>query len=352
MKFRVPLPVYYKIYKTLGSGRGKYYALRLVKLLRLRDLLVRMDPIWACNLRCAMCYFSKNRERGHDTKAMAVPFFEKIANDIFPRTRLLFFGCGAEPLMSRDFTRYAAIIGRHNIPFVSLLTNGQLLNREIVGSLLENRFNELTISVDGATKPTYEGIRSGASFERLLENLHLADAMKGRTGKRGLLNLRFTFIAMKRNIDELTPLVDLAARYRVSSIRVRSLGTWDGALDYAGETLPPPVYLESCRRARESAQRQRISFLYEGMYDHRPASEGNRTLHTRYACVDPFYKLIIRNDGKMRYCPELPWEHGDFARQSYREMERSDVLKIARQRLAGCPEQSCLTVCQGKFPGI
>lgn len=352
MKFRVPLPVYYKIYKAIGSGRVKFYALGLVKMLGLRDLLVRMDPIWACNLRCKVCYFSKTRDRDHDTKAMTVPFFEKIAADVFPRTRLLFIGCGAEPLMARDFTRYAAIIGRHKVPFVSLLTNGQLLNREIVESLLENRFNEVTISIDGATRQTYEGIRIGASFERLMNNLELVNTLKGLGGKRGQLNLRFTFIAMKRNIDELPLLVDLAARYRVASIRVRSLETWGGELDSSAEMLPEPIYLGSCQKARESARRQGISLFYEGMYDKQPAPEGAREFHTPYACIDPYYKLIIRNDGKMRYCPALPWEHGDFTRQSYREMERSDVLKDARRRLASCPEQSCLTVCKGRFPGI
>lgn len=352
MKLKVPLPVYYRVYKLLGRGRGRYYALRLVRLLGLRDLLVRMDPNWVCNLKCAMCYFSTTRVFGHDTKSMSIPLFTKIADDVFPRTRLLFFGCGAEPLMSRDFSQYAAIIGRHKVPFVSLLTNGQLLNAENIGSMIESRFNEITISVDGATAQTYESIRVGGRFERLLDNLRLANEMKTRLGRKGLLNLRFTFTAMRRNIAELPLLVELAARHRVASIRVRSLGSWGGALDFANEKLPPAVYQEACHNAQALARSKGIAFLFEGMYEGEPAADGDAGWLRPHACIDPHYKLIIRNDGKMRYCPLLPWEHGDFTRQSYREMEHSPVMRAAGRALARTPQQSCLMVCKGRFPGI
>jgi sulfatase maturation enzyme AslB (radical SAM superfamily) len=109
---------------------------------------------------------------------LGIALFQKIADDIFPKTRLLFLGCGAEPLMAPLFTQYATIVGKSRIPFVGLVTNGQLLKENITVSLIKNRFNEAIVSVDGAERGTYEDIRRGGSFDRLLQNLEVFNNVK------------------------------------------------------------------------------------------------------------------------------------------------------------------------------
>ena len=75
-----------------------------------------------------------------------------------------------EPLLHPDIDkmiRYAKEIGVHE---VALNTNGQLLTREMIDKLSLAQLDWLIISIDGATKSTYETIRKGGDFETLYKN--------------------------------------------------------------------------------------------------------------------------------------------------------------------------------------
>ena len=53
-----------------------------------------------------------------------------------------------------------------------VITNFLLLDEKIMKFIIKNKIN-LVISVDGATKDTYEQIRKGASFDKIISNLNI-----------------------------------------------------------------------------------------------------------------------------------------------------------------------------------
>ncbi|MGW8272841.1 MAG: radical SAM/SPASM domain-containing protein [Thermodesulfovibrionales bacterium] len=344
MNLRFDLPFYYWLYKKVGTGRARYYGLRAFKLLRRRYLLVKLDVNWCCNLKCISCYFSEKRNTSADTKAMSPELFDKIARDIFPRTRVLYLGCGAEPLLSPHIKDYMNIAGRYRIPVVALLTNGTLLREDIISSALSNRFNQVEISIDAAHKSTYESIRIGGRFERLLENLETLKRAREKNRSHPM-DVRFNFTAMRRNISELGDLVDLAARYNVSSIRIRQLMDWGGIVDHAAEKLSRQEYLQMIAQVKQKATECGVLLLYEGMYDKDPLCAKER-LHN-YSCIDPFYKIMVKGDGKMRCCGFSHFDQGDFKEQTYDEMVKGPVLSEVRRLLREAPEESCLRRCKG-----
>ena len=76
-----------------------------------------------------------------------------------------------EPLLHPhidEMIRYAKDIGVHE---VSLNTNGLLLDRSMIYRLSVAGLDWLIISVDGATKLTYETIRKGGNFDILWKNV-------------------------------------------------------------------------------------------------------------------------------------------------------------------------------------
>ena len=74
----------------------------------------RFDPNWICNLRCRMCYFSAENYNSEMIQPMSTVLFDKIASDLFPRTKILFLGCGAEPLIVESLFNIPKI--QHKIP--------------------------------------------------------------------------------------------------------------------------------------------------------------------------------------------------------------------------------------------
>ena len=76
-----------------------------------------------------------------------------------------------EPLLHKEIgkmVRYAKAMG---VIDVRLNTNGTLLDRETAIDLADAGLDYLIISVDGATKETYEKIRIGGNFEDLVNNI-------------------------------------------------------------------------------------------------------------------------------------------------------------------------------------
>lgn len=342
------LSLYYKLYRLIENGRLRFYAIRALKALGLRYLVVKFDTNWLCNLRCRMCYFSSEGYSKNSIKPMSVEAFKKIAADVFPRTRLLFLGCGAEPLMSPAFPEYAAIAAGYKIPYVAVVTNGQLLTEEVARSMIENRFNEVIVSVDGATAETYESIRAGAKFDRLIENLTRLRDMK-RTHNSTVPFVRFNFTSMKKNIDELPRLIDLASTLDVATIRARSLQEWGGALETETQRLPDEMYVREMERAAAYGKTKHVDVLYEGVYGSPEAAQQHQVAFEPYECLVPWYHVMIRGDGKMRWCSALPFGEDDLSAQRLDEIYASAHMTALRQKLLNDPQHSCLNVCKKNF---
>src|ERR1035438_3593382 len=160
-----------RVYRHVTSRKLKALALNTMQRLGMRYLVVRMDTTNLCNLRCIMCEYSSDYLRKRAD--MDASLFDGIAADLFPRTRFLYLSCITEPLMNKQFAKIVRSAGAYRIPFTSFCTNGQLLTEEIVQTCIDSKVTEIVFSIDGATAETYEHIRRGAKWDRLLERLTL-----------------------------------------------------------------------------------------------------------------------------------------------------------------------------------
>jgi MoaA/NifB/PqqE/SkfB family radical SAM enzyme len=112
-----------------------------------------------------------------------------------------------EPLLNPDFFKMVKHCKNRGID-VSTFTNGTLITEDVATEIVSSGLKELWISIDGATAETYEDIRPGASFDRVLRGIELIVSAR-RTKKGNQLRLGLWFIAMERNIHELPLLVEL-----------------------------------------------------------------------------------------------------------------------------------------------
>src|SRR5437764_12628132 len=209
-----------RVYRNVRSRKLKALAFHAVRGAGLRHLVVRMDTINLCNLRCKMCYYSFDSHRKKEQ--MDLQLFSKIADDVFPRTRFLYLSCATEPLMNKQFSDFIAEAGKYEVPFTSFCTNGQLLTEEVAQSCVDAGISEVIFSIDGATAETYEAIRRGGKWSRLCDNLELLNSLK-RSANRRLPAVRMNFTCMQSNIHELPAMVHFAADHAAESLHVRHL---------------------------------------------------------------------------------------------------------------------------------
>jgi len=160
-----------------------------------------------------MCYYSFDYKRKKEQ--MDLPLFRKIADEVFPKTRFLYLSCATEPLMNKEFSDYLYVTGEYKVPFTSFCTNGQLITEKVVDASIRSAISEIIFSIDGATAETYEAIRRGGKWDRLVKNLDLVAMMK-REAKTRKPAVRMNFTCMQTNIEELPAMVDFA---RITELR-------------------------------------------------------------------------------------------------------------------------------------
>jgi MoaA/NifB/PqqE/SkfB family radical SAM enzyme len=198
-------------------------------------LKVIVDVSNKCNLRCRMCHFSFDEVFHRPSQHMRPEMFARMAESVLPYAHTVILSAGNEPLASPWFSDILRICSGYDVPNLLFLTNAQLLNERIAETILQCGVTQVQVSADGSTRATYEYIRRGASFERLLQNLKYITARKEAL-HRTLPQLQFNVVLMQSNLEELENFVDLAEAVGVEWIAARHLLAMHG-LNMESESL-------------------------------------------------------------------------------------------------------------------
>jgi radical SAM protein with 4Fe4S-binding SPASM domain len=208
---------------------------------------LQVEVSGACNLRCRMCLVRYAPAVGRREGALSYEDFLALVDALPALRRLTLQGLG-EPLLSPhllDMIRYAAARDVH----VGFNTNGVLLTRPVARSLVEAGTGHVHVSLDGASAATYEDVRHGTGFaprpgqfDRVVRNLRGLLAARGSERRPRVV---LVFVAMRRNVDELEALVDLAADLGVDEVWVQNLSHVFSDTDPAGDYDAIRRYAES-----------------------------------------------------------------------------------------------------------
>lgn len=203
--------------------------------LGIRPLKLEIDVTTQCNLRCTMCYLSDPRFGKREREDIGVEAFARIARDVFPHCGLVSLSFGTEPLLHPQLPELLEIVAAEGVPWRYLITNAQLLDETLIEAFVRVPLHGFSVSIDAATPATYERIRRGGRWERLIANLEALQAAKRRAGAE-YPRITFNFVMMRSNVDELPALVRLAAKLGVEGVAAMHLTPFEG-LDLEHEQL-------------------------------------------------------------------------------------------------------------------
>ena len=193
---------------------------------------LQVEVTGACNLRCRMCLVRYRPALNRLTASLTFETFRRLVDAAPGLDTITLQGLG-EPLMAPDLFPMLAYAKARGIR-AGFNTNGALLTRAIAEQLLDAGLDWLCVSIDGARRATYESIRDGASFDKVCANVRGFTAlMRDRAATHPALS--FVFVAMRRNVGELSELVRLAADLGVPTIRVQNLSHSFSDTDPAGD---------------------------------------------------------------------------------------------------------------------
>lgn len=204
-------------YKEYRKKWNEYPKKRIVNEFPLH---IDIESTNACNLRCIMCTRNfMTEEIGY----IEWDFFKKIVDEgakyKLPSIKLNYRG---EPLLHPELPEMVAYTKKKGIIEVQFNTNGLPLNEKKIEELLNAGLDRIIFSFDGATKQTYEYIRTGSNYERVVNNIKTLVKMRDeRDLKRP--SVRVQMVKMKENEHEVEDFIKMwlpvANRIAVSTYR-------------------------------------------------------------------------------------------------------------------------------------
>lgn len=154
----------------------------------------------ACNLNCIMC--KSNKKYIRKDKYLDRYIFSKLLPEILPEVSELILSGFGDPFFNKYSRRFLQTSNAESYPSlkINLITNGLLFTRKLWESIKHNNFNWINISVDAATKSTYEYVRRNGRWSVLQKNLKLISSLRKRQYFNAFI---ISFIVMKSNYTEI-----------------------------------------------------------------------------------------------------------------------------------------------------
>jgi radical SAM protein with 4Fe4S-binding SPASM domain len=150
----------------------------------------------ACNLQCPMCYKDVMKDKNG---FMTWELFEKIILEASswkcPSINLSWRG---EPLLHPDFYNMVSFAKKQGIIDVRVNTNLTLLKYPVM--MTQAGIDKVIVSIDASKRETYEQIRQGADFNKVVDNINCLLKVKSILSKKPLVELQF--LVMRQNFDE------------------------------------------------------------------------------------------------------------------------------------------------------
>jgi len=173
-----------------------------------------------CNLNCAMCVRQVWRDAPGE---MAWETFQAVIEGLqtFPDLRRVTFGGFGEPLAHPRFPEMLALAAQLEVG-MTLTTNGLLLDRAMIETLLEARLDTIVVSLDTVHVQAYEQARIEGGVDQVLANVR---TLREWSQQRGLMlpRIGLEFVAMRSNLEWLPRLPQVAHDLGANSVLVTNL---------------------------------------------------------------------------------------------------------------------------------
>ena len=213
----------------------------------------------SCNLSCPSCRTHQIFERDKFQLRKKYALADKIVEYVKKQSHNInvHVGSDGDPFASLVYRYFVkSIKDLHNVRF-TIQTNGLLIKK------MYHRYTEffekldiLNISIDGATKQTYESLRRGGSYEKIIENLESAKDLKQKYGFQFI----FHFVVQVENYQEMPAIVDMAEKYGADRIWLNKITNWNTFENFKSKDVADPAhpehgsYLDIANRLKEKSK--------------------------------------------------------------------------------------------------
>lgn len=260
---------------------------------------IDFETIFGCNIKCIMCTHSHRDLFPARQRFLEFDLFKKVIDEGVQKG-LSSIGIDQEgdPLLVDNLTDFIGYARGKGILDIIMNTNALALDKEKTERLLHSGLTRIHFSLDAITEETYDGIRRGSDFKKVMENIQLFLKRKAELGLEVPIT-RVSFVRMKANEHELDRFVEFWSQ-RVDAIAVQEYNA----------PFPEQEDLSGLRA-------------------------NNRIGARDFKCTQPWFRMVILTDGTVLPCcllgMSLKMAIGNAYNESIYDLWNSESMKRLRK---------------------
>jgi MoaA/NifB/PqqE/SkfB family radical SAM enzyme len=197
---------------------------------------IRLGIDDSCNLRCPSCRKGLIFHKEGRAYNLGIKLADRINEWLYSYMNPInvHIGSDGDPFAShvyRHFMKHTPVRG--NIKY-SLLTNGLML-RDFHTSIphVINNMAKLGVSIDGASSGTYEKLRLGGKWDKIMDALDFISVLKQEHNFEFSLHM----VVQQENWHEMESMLDLAHRHNVDRVYFNKIEDWNTNIDFDSQTF-------------------------------------------------------------------------------------------------------------------
>jgi len=347
--------LYVKVFVPTGEGSGGAIYFLVGWLIRRFPRLapspnyIEMEMTTICNKRCIICEHTYWKPKTQDIRHLSYKEFKKYV-DQFPGLKWVNLTGEGSAFLNPEYIKMLKYLKKKDVP-VFLVDHLADISKKSLETLVKIGIDGIYVSMDGATKKTYEKIKVGCNFDQAVENIKYLIQLKKKY-KTPMPELCFRFVITTLNYEETPDFIDLVTSFGSQ----RELG--DGTrIDFCGLLSFPEIDYLSVKKIpikilKEVVKKQKkydvlVLFAHaEAMGSQNPPLE---------SCINWMEPYIMMGGYVQPCCAVMmsnkrPWlrEHalGNLEKESFKEIWNSERYRKFRAAINN-PKAPVPFLCAG-----
>jgi len=243
---------------------------------------IMLDITNQCNSACIHCPHSGAFKNNARPVYLDIETYKRVIDECKGKAiNFVRITADGEPLLHPKLLNMIDYAVKEEVGPVGLTTNGSLLSQENAKSLSESGLFMVDISLDAIKKETYNKIRRGLSFQKVMRNIDFL--LEYRSKVNSPLKVMVSFVKQASNTSELIAFEEYW-RPKVDKVLIREIISNVNAIDIG-----------------DSFESKSIK---------------------RWPCPHWFRRIVINYDGLIKACP-VDWENAT----AYKSIEETSIFE-------------------------
>ncbi|HVW20861.1 MAG TPA: radical SAM protein [Opitutaceae bacterium] len=261
-----------------------------------------VDATEICNLECIHCPHPDFKRSAHfGSRSLPRELHDKMVEEVRTHgrghTQYIRYTSNGEPLIHSGIYDMLDHAVQNSGVFITLTTNGTILNAPRVEGLLRSGLHLIDVSIDAVKAETYSLIRRKGRLDVTQSNVQRLIAMRNET--RARTRIVVSFVEQPQNSEEAADFERFWTEQGADRVVIRRLHSAAGGVKGIADRLK-----------------------------HQHAAEARRP------CLYPWERILLNPAGQLAFCPQ-DWVHGsvlaDYRETTIRETWTSDGYRRLRE---------------------